>query len=68
MGFLWDLMVFYLDFYGMCSKWDFYGFFCGILRDFNGIFMECVPGWPQKWNFYGIFMGLLWDCCGNLRI
>ena len=40
MGFLWDLMVFYLDFYGMCSKWDFYG----ILRDFNGIFMECVPG------------------------
>jgi hypothetical protein len=24
--------------------WPFLWDFCGILRDFNGIFMECVPG------------------------
>ena len=52
-GHLWDFFMGFL--------WDL----CGILRDFNGIFMEFVPGWPQKLDFYKIFLGFSWDCCGS---
>ena len=37
LGFLWNV---FLDGPKVGFLWDF----CGILRDFNRIFMECVPG------------------------